>query len=238
MLPGPAGRRHKVGHRSAALLLSFPTGCGGRAGSGARAASALRQPARVAKASSLPRLCGMQHLYPQPQFPHLYCGRAASRSQHKGSTGPFTQRWGRSGPQWDRSRRGLHSTRDDPWGSFSANAGEGTCKLFVLALWAELGRLLPVPASRKPRSCHTSRPSWASLGTSTAEPRSPCSGTEAGARALRRIPELGACLQGGRGIRDSPGAPAPVAAPLLALGWELTRLPAPSWGPSPETDLF
>jgi len=89
-----------------------------------------------------------------------------------------------------------------PGGSLVANAGEGTCKLFVLALWGELGRLPLAPASRKPLILPHLQAILASLGPSTAEPHSPCSGTEAGARVLRPIPELGGCLQGGRGIRD------------------------------------
>ena len=111
VLPGPAGRRHKVGHRSA-VPSCRPSPQAVEAGQGAGHGQpwALRQPSQGGWASAASPGCvdAATPLTPQPQFPHLYCGGAASGSQHNGSTGPADlPRDGAGGaPRGERSREG------------------------------------------------------------------------------------------------------------------------------------
>ena len=188
VLPGLAGRLHKVGHRSA-VCSWCPFLQAAQAGQGGRAWAA---PSGCVDAAT--------PLTSRPRFPHLYSGGAASLSQHKGSTGPADlPRDGAGGDLSGEGREGLQITRDGPWGLFSGKHWGGNLQ----TLCADpLGRTCPWPLPPgSPWSCHTSRPSWASRGLSIAEPhRSPCSGLEPGARVLRPIPEWGGCLQGGCGI--------------------------------------
>lgn len=95
-----------------------------------------------------------------------------------------------------------------PGGSLVANAGEGTCKLFVLALWGELGRLPLAPASRKPLILPHLQASWPALGLA---PRSPIAHV--------------------RGLRLGPGyygqSQSWEAACRVAVGFETSHEPLP-----------
>lgn len=203
---------------------------------------ALRQPSQGGWASAASPAVWMQ-LHPLPpslSFPICIVGvqpHAPSIRKHW----TLYPEMGQEGPQWGEEQGGgSHSTRDDPWGLFSGRRWGGNLQTLCAGPLGRTGQIALGPCLQEapilPHLQAILGPS--SLGTSTAEPRSPCSGTEAGARYYGESQSWGPACRVAVGLETSPEPLPQWQPPLLALGWGLNLAASPPAGVPAETDLF